>query len=229
MIGLLLAAGKGTRLGRPDQKCAIRYKNQPLLEYSLDRMSDIDEITDIIMVVGHEAERLIDYYGSDWNNKSIYYVYQREQTGMVDAMLLASRMIYEKDDVFLMLGDEMFKEPKYKEMVRAYLDDTNCYARLGCIRGRTHSDTSKTYEVIIDEDFNVRRCVEKPQEQTSTIQGTGNCIISGELWRYLPTCKDFVDMFNIAKADGLKCKPFVYAKDYVNVNTQEDLERLLTW
>lgn len=53
-----LCAGKGTRLGVSDiNKSMILLQNRPLLEYSLNNLSEIDEVDEFIIVIGFAGEQ----------------------------------------------------------------------------------------------------------------------------------------------------------------------------
>jgi molybdenum cofactor cytidylyltransferase len=53
---ILLAAGESTRMGR--QKALLAWEGASLLEYQLAQFAAVDEIREIIVVTGHEPERI---------------------------------------------------------------------------------------------------------------------------------------------------------------------------
>jgi molybdenum cofactor cytidylyltransferase len=53
---ILLAAGESTRMGR--QKALLPWEGVTLIEYQLDQLSSVDDIREIIVVTGHEPERI---------------------------------------------------------------------------------------------------------------------------------------------------------------------------
>jgi molybdenum cofactor cytidylyltransferase len=53
---ILLAAGESKRMGR--QKALIPWEGTTLLEYQLASLAEVDAISEIIVVTGHEPERI---------------------------------------------------------------------------------------------------------------------------------------------------------------------------
>jgi molybdenum cofactor cytidylyltransferase len=53
---ILLAAGESSRMGR--QKGLLPWEGTPLIAYQLDQLSSIDDIKQIIVVTGHEPDRI---------------------------------------------------------------------------------------------------------------------------------------------------------------------------
>jgi choline kinase len=58
MRAILLAAGRGRRLGKPEPKCLISIEGRTLLERHLANMAEAG-ITALTLVVGYEKERII--------------------------------------------------------------------------------------------------------------------------------------------------------------------------
>ena len=53
---ILLAAGESTRMGQ--QKALLRWEGTTLLEYQLTQLSAVEEIRQIIVVTGHDPDRI---------------------------------------------------------------------------------------------------------------------------------------------------------------------------
>ena len=61
MQGLILAAGRGSRLDSNQQglpKCLVDFEGETLLEYQLAMFRKLD-VRDVCVVVGYRAERVI--------------------------------------------------------------------------------------------------------------------------------------------------------------------------
>ena len=85
MKALILAAGRGSRineLSNSSNKCMITLNDKPVIEYILDTIIKLD-VSEIIIVVGYKAEDLIDRYGTNYKGRTIVYVNQSEQKGLV--------------------------------------------------------------------------------------------------------------------------------------------------
>jgi dTDP-glucose pyrophosphorylase len=121
MKALILAAGRGKRMDdlcEKNNKCLIKVAGKPLIEYSLECAIKIG-FSEILIIVGHQAEKIINAYGNTYKGHPIKYVFQAEQKGLVHAIACAKKEINE-EDFMLMLGDELMINPKHKEMIEKY-------------------------------------------------------------------------------------------------------------
>ena len=122
MKALVLAAGQGQRL-RPlttnRSKSMLMIAGRPVLQYIIDSLIE-NEIRDIVIVVGHGREELIDHFqmGGD-QNVTITYVIQHKQEGVEHAILTA-RDELEGEDPFLLVNGDVLVEP---EMVKRTLSN----------------------------------------------------------------------------------------------------------
>jgi dTDP-glucose pyrophosphorylase len=230
---LILAAGRGKRLGEitnETNKCMLKLKGKPVLEYNLERAADIEDIKEIIIVVGHRAEDIINKYGIKFRDKKINYVIQREQKGIVHAIECAKDYL-EDEDFFLLLGDEVLINSKHREMVKKFKQD-DVFGICGVCIVDDKSKVSRTYSVMVDEKGRVFRLIEKPKNPLNNIQGTGHCIFKNEILKYIERTpihpergeKELPDLIQCAIDDGKIVKIFQICEKYTNINTKEDLE-----
>jgi bifunctional UDP-N-acetylglucosamine pyrophosphorylase/glucosamine-1-phosphate N-acetyltransferase len=80
ITGIILAAGKGTRMKSDLPKVLHTVLGKKLISYAIDSISGID---DTYVVVGHEADQVIQSMPSDIKN-----IIQHEQKGTGHAVLL---------------------------------------------------------------------------------------------------------------------------------------------
>ncbi|MEM4972852.1 MAG: nucleotidyltransferase family protein, partial [Candidatus Hadarchaeales archaeon] len=106
MIGVILAAGKGTRLrrvGAAIPKALIPIAGLPTIDHMFDMMIQA-EIKDLILVVGHKKEMLMSYVGDGSEfGLNVTYVVQQEQKGISHALSLVRNWVHE--DFLCLLGD----------------------------------------------------------------------------------------------------------------------------
>ncbi|MGY5872380.1 MAG: NDP-sugar synthase [Candidatus Thorarchaeota archaeon] len=120
MKALVLTAGEGQRL-RPlttnRSKSMLMIAGRPVLQYIIDSLVE-NGIRDIILVVGHGREELIDHFqmGGDQGVR-MRYVIQHKQEGAENAILTA-RDELEGEDEFLLVNGDVLVEP---EMVKRTL------------------------------------------------------------------------------------------------------------
>ena len=238
MKAVILAGGRGKRLKETtnsSNKCMLEIDNKPVLEYNLDRALEMD-IDEIVMVVGYRAEDIINRYGTGRNGVRIRYVIQWEQKGLVHA-IECSKDAIERDDFFLLLGDEVLINSRHKEMIREFID-SGLFTACGVCVQQDKSKISRTYAVLANDEDKVFRLIEKPKKPLNSLQGTGNCIFKNEILRYIERTpihpergeKELPDLIQCAVDDGQLVKIFHICDAYTNVNSIEDLkeaERIL--
>ncbi|MGB8311020.1 MAG: nucleotidyltransferase family protein [Halobacteriota archaeon] len=232
MKAVILAGGRGKRLKETtnsSNKCMLEVDNKPVLEYNLDRALEMD-IDEIVMVVGYRAEDIINRYGTSRNGVRIRYVIQWEQKGLVHA-IECSKDAIERDDFFLLLGDEVLINSRHKEMIREFID-SGLFTACGVCVQQDKSKIGRTYAVLANDEDRVFRLIEKPKKLFNSLQGTGNCIFKNEILRYIERTpihpergeKELPDLIQCAVDDGQLVKIFHICDAYTNVNSIEDLK-----
>ncbi|MGF3522073.1 MAG: nucleotidyltransferase family protein [Candidatus Bathyarchaeia archaeon] len=232
MKALILAGGRGKRLGEitaNTNKCMLMLGKKPVIEYNLERASSIDEIKEIILVVGHRAEDIINYFGTEFQGRRIRYVIQWEQKGLVHAIEVAKKAL-ETDDFFLLLGDEILLGSRQKEMYRQFVKE-NVFALCGVTKQSDESKISRTYTVLTNDSGQIFRLVEKPRVALSRWQGTGHCMFKNSILSYIELTpihpsrgeKELPDLIQCAVDNGQIVKIFDICDGYSNINDEKDL------
>lgn len=233
MKAVILAAGRGKRLGditNNINKCMLELGGKPVLEYNLDRAANIDEVDEIIIVVGHRAEDIINRYGINYKGKRIRYVFQNEQKGVVHAIECAKDAIG-NDDFFLLLGDEVLINSKEREMIREF-NNSNVFGLCGICIAKDREKIKRTYTVNTDDNGRIFRLIEKPRIPLNDYQGTGHCVFRNEILKYIERTpihpergeKELPDLIQCAIDEGKIVKTFKICDEYTNINSIEDLE-----
>lgn len=234
MKALILAGGRGRRLDplteAATNKCMLPLGGRPLLEYSLAnaKAAGADEI---VLVVGHLAEQVINAYGNRHDGLPIRYVIQWEQRGLVHAIECARPTIGDSD-FMLFLADEVLIGPRHAEMIATFRGQDLCVL-CGVIEVEDRSQISKTYAIIRGEDDTIYRLIEKPKRAMNNVMGTGNCVFSRRIFGYIERTpinqqrgeKELPDLIQCAIDDGQAVKAFFIGSRYVNVNTPDEISR----
>lgn len=232
MKALILAGGRGKRLGditTSSNKCMLILGEKPVIEYNIRRMAEIEEIDEIIIVVGHRAEDIINRYGSTYEGKRIKYAIQWEQRGLVHAIECAKDFIGTKD-FFLSLGDEILLNSRHIQMLKKF-EEENLFGICGVTLQKNENKIGRTYTVLTDDSGRIFRLIEKPKKALNQWQGTGHCVFKNEILRYIERTpihpergeKELPDLIQCAVDDGQLVKIFNICDEYTNINSQEDL------
>ena len=229
---MILAGGRGTRLNehtKEHNKCMLKFGEKHLIEYSLENALKL-AVTQLVIVVGHLAERIINRFGNSYEEIPIKYVFQREQRGLVHA-IKCSRETIGDADFLLLLGDEFFIEPEHEALMEEY-NKGDSLAVCGVIRVDDRNQISKTYSILFDKETKqIFRLIEKPQNPTNSLMGTGNILFKNKILDYIEQTpinqkrkeQELPDLIQCAIDDGKKVVYRLMGSTYVNVNTLEDI------
>jgi len=216
-------------VAKEKNKHLFRVLGRPLIEHSLNIAASIDEIEEIIIVVGYQAEAIINTYGIWYNDKKIRYRIQGSLKGVVAAIHAAANDL-DGQDFFLFYGNEVMLRGRHKAMMDDFYKQNACVS-CGVTRPADPSQPIKGYGVIQDEKGWVYRLIEKPKVLVNEWMGTGNCIMKNRVLNYIPGVpvhpetreKTLADLIQCAVDNGHRVKTFHVADEYVAVNTQQDL------
>lgn len=108
---IILAGGLGTRLriAVPDlPKPMAPIHGKPFLEHQI-KFWMAQGVTHFILSVGYQYEKIINYFGNQFNSANIEYVIEKTPLGTGGGLLLAAQKIKERNKPFLLLnGDTYF-------------------------------------------------------------------------------------------------------------------------
>lgn len=158
MQALILAAGMGKRL-RPMTdnipKCMIPVNGVPILINTLDILSQFP-VQEVIIVVGHKREVVMDRVGDRYKGMTITYVVNEvyDKTNNIYSLWLAKDLI--RDNVLLFEGDIFFE----KALVELALKDEN--------RNSVLVNSYKSYMdgtvLEVNGDLSVRRLIPRREQ-----------------------------------------------------------------
>lgn len=166
MKGIILAAGKGTRLypmTRPVCKPLLPVYDKPLIYYSVSVLMEAG-IRDVLVIVPPGEEHVFQALlgdGSQWGI-SITYAVQLVPRGIADAMLVGAEFVGQ-DSVCLVLGDNIF----YQEGFGAVLKQAVAHNHGATVFGYYVEDPRPFGVVEFDADGKALSIEEKPQHPKS--------------------------------------------------------------
>lgn len=110
---VILAAGKGKRMGSPIPKVLIPLNDKPVIEHLLSRIIKVPQDSAPIVVVGFQHNLVMETLGDGY-----LYARQVEQKGTADAVM-AARDLVTADNFIVLYGDMPFitAESVYKLIV----------------------------------------------------------------------------------------------------------------
>ncbi len=177
MKAVILAAGRGTRMGKLSEKTPkplLEINGKPKLAYTIEQLPD--KITEVIFVIGYLGEQIRNYFGNEYANKKINYIEQTNLNGTGGAVMTTKSKI---DTKFLVLmGDDLYLKTDLEKMLNydfaalAYkTDDVSNYA------------ISK-----IDKDGFLIEVVETPHNEKEGNANTGAYMLSPSFfdWTLVP-------------------------------------------
>ena len=114
MQAVILAAGMGRRLGeltKNNTKCMVEVNGVTLIDRMLNQLSRLS-LNRVIIVVGYEGKKLIDYIGERYDSElRIEYVENQiyDKTNNIYSLALAKDKLQE-DDTLLIESDLIFDD-----------------------------------------------------------------------------------------------------------------------
>lgn len=116
MQAVILAAGKGLRM-RPltetTPKALIDINGKPLLQHLFEALPE--EVTEIIVVVGHLQDQIIKHFGKMWNGKPVQYVEQHPLDGTGSALHRTQELLH--DTFLVMNGDDLYDRGDLERLI----------------------------------------------------------------------------------------------------------------
>jgi len=155
---VILAAGKGKRMNNPNlPKVLVEFNNRPLLDYVV-KLSQSLKPKQIIVIVGHQKEKVIDFL-SKFNSNTIDFAEQNEQLGTGHAVQQAeSKILDEINDILILSGDvPLLTENTINEFIRMhnfYSSDASVLSSIAPIAtgyGRIVRDLEGRFSRIVEE------------------------------------------------------------------------------
>lgn len=113
MQAIILAAGMGKRLGdytKNNTKCMVPVNGTPLIDRVLGQLSKLN-LNRVVIVVGYEGKKLMEYLGNERDGLKIEYVNNPiyDKTNNIYSLALAKEMMAE-DDSLLIESDLIFDD-----------------------------------------------------------------------------------------------------------------------
>ena len=231
LYGLIPAAGKGTR-ARPYSnmipKGMLEINGVPNLQRTVELMRDQLEISDIVIVVGHLGQTIIDYLGNgEQLGVSIRYVTNNAiDRGLAWSVLLGAETL---DDYFcVILSDECYVDSNHHELKR--FDYRSAIGTCVLKEVDDKEVIKKKYAAVL-KGKEISSLVEKPGKVDNDILGCGTWLLSPETTPLLRDAfeksphnyVEFVTFLGTLCGGKKPMLPFWLKGSYVNINDRDSL------
>lgn len=228
MRAVILAAGKGTRMGaltKDTPKPMILVNGKPVVEHIMRRMM-AGGVTDFVLVTKYLAEMIVDYFGDGSAlGTRIEYVDQIDKYG-TGAALLSAKELARGEPVMMTFADVIVSTRTYAQAIRIFNETDGA----GVITLNWVADPCTGAAVIVDGEGRVRDIIEKPPrgQAPSNWNSAGIFVFDSLIFDYLerlaPSPRgeyELPDAMNSMIADGLGLYPSYLEGDWLDVGTVE--------
>ena len=117
MITVILAAGRGTRLGKlteKNPKSLTKVQGKPIIEYTLSSLPD--NIKKVHIIIGHQGDKIKAHLGNKYGQFEISYIWQKKLKGTGDALRLIRPFI--KDKILILNGDDIYSKKELGNLIK---------------------------------------------------------------------------------------------------------------
>ncbi len=224
MKGVILAAGKGTRLypvTKVIPKPLLPIANRATLEYAFDQMRQCG-IREVCLVVGENESVMREALGDGRRyDLSLEYVRQTDPRGLAHAVGFAKDFV-SGSDFLLYLGDAI-----YDRSLSPFVDQfrKSGAANLNLVKS---VPDPRRFGVANVEDGRIVKLVEKPAEPESDLAMAGMYIFGPQIWDVLPDLKpsargefEITDAIQVLVDRGELVVPGIYEGEWFDTGTRE--------
>lgn len=222
MKGVILAAGKGTRLypvTKAVPKPLLPIANKMTLAYAFDQLKECG-VTEVAVVVGENEPAMREALGNGSAfGLDLAFVRQPDPKGLAHAVGFAQDFVA-GDDFVLYLGDAIYSEPlaPFVQMFR----DRGC-ANLNLVK---EVDDPRRFGVANVDGDRIVKLVEKPPVPESNLAMAGMYVFGPQIWDVLPDLQpsargeyEITDAIQTLVDQGQEVLAGVYKGDWFDTGT----------
>ena len=229
MIGVILAAGRGTRAypySKGIPKSMVDVGGKPNLERVVAIMRDQLHVARIVIVVGAHGDQIRYYFedGSPFGVAIVYVENDAIERGLGYSLLLTRP--YVDDYACVMLADECYVDSNHEEILAT--DYRSCLATCAVQVTKDTNLIEENYAVYA-EDGLVQRMVEKPKQSDGALLGLGTFVVSPQFYEHLEAAlatglmSDPVSVLGRLSEAGERVGAFHLRGLCVNINNRDSL------
>jgi bifunctional UDP-N-acetylglucosamine pyrophosphorylase / glucosamine-1-phosphate N-acetyltransferase len=233
---VILAAGKGTRMGGNIPKVLVMLKDKPLILYLLHSLEKVTQLIKPVVVVGYESEKVQGVLGNSYT-----YAFQNKQQGTAQAVLAAKNFI--KAENFLVLyGDMPFiKAESIRALMKLHREKNSNISMLTAVAPNfegMYKSLLSYGRIIRNSENSIIKVIEykdASEEQKQIKEINPGIYMFNTKWFFSHVGKIsnqnaqgeyyLTDIVEVALDHGQKVNNLqVDAKEVIGINSREDLE-----
>lgn len=233
MKAVILAAGRGTRLGdltKEIPKPMVRIGDRSCLEWILTGIRDAG-VEEFVIVTGYLGEVIEDAFadGRKFGVK-ITYVNQEKQLGTGHALNI-TRDAVAGDPIIMSFGDILIPPENYSNMLGSFSSrDSDALLALKWVE-----DPYRGAAVYTDESYRVAQIIEKPEKSTSSTNwnNAGIFVFKPVIYEYAAKLKlssrgeyELTDAISMMLHDGYSIYGYPLSGYWGDIGTPQDVERM---
>ena len=233
---IILAAGKGKRMGGDIPKVLVRLNGKPLISYLLNSLKFLQIKEKPIVVVGFRADMVKEELGD-----SMEYVFQKEQLGTGHAVMCAKDKIGTANKLIVLYGDMPNIKPKTISNLLELHNNESPVLTMMTIKVPNFENEYAGFmgfgRVIRNEDGNIKKIVEirdadEKEKKVTELNPSLFCFDSSWLLSNLDKLTNknaqeeyyLTDLVGLAIEEGKKISSLeISPMECVGVNTPEEL------
>ena len=217
MKAVILAAGKGTRMGDLSStipKPMLRILNKTLIEHKVEILPKI--IDEIILVVGHLKEMIIGTLGQEILGRKISYVVQDELRGTAHSLLLCKDLLIDEGKFLVLMGDDIYSG---KDVTRCIENPWSILiSEMPTVKGKA--------EVYINKDGSIDKIQEKSTNDKKGFVCAGMYCVGPEIFSYplvpVSPTEYGLPQTIISASKRFPAKPII-TKEWIQITSPDDL------
>ena len=225
MKAVILAAGKGTRMGDlsvETPKPMLKVLGKTLLEHKLDMLPT--QIDEVIIVVGHLKNKIIEQIGDAYKGKKITYVIQEELLGTAHSVFICKENLKNEEKFLVLMGDDIYSKEDMEECIN------NGWA-IGVHEAESLKGKAK---VVFDKEGHIKEIIEdykidEPGFICTGMYGLTPAIFNYEMIKKDPSSIEFgLPQTILSAKKDFKIKA-VQARFWLQITAPEDLKMAETF
>lgn len=231
---VILAAGKGTRMGSDIPKVLVMLNNKPLVLHLLSELEKINQLAKPVVVVGYKSAQVKGVLGDGF-----LYANQDQQLGTGHALMCAEKTVH-ADNILVLYGDMPFIRAESIQRLLRLHNDKQAVMSMFTSEVENFADFPSLHRygrIIRDVHNNIIKITEykdaTESERTIREVNPGMYMFRTEwLWKNIGKLKNMnaqeeyylTDMVEVALAEGQYVESLaIHPAEVVGINTPEEL------